>query len=152
MEAAIAGGEVPGDTVSLRPWEELPEELKESDRAQARQMGEKLATIGCLMVPTFDPALSFAFDDDEVRLLARLEHERWMGGRTAKGVEHGTGQEVRMHPGLVPWEQLPDEARTKNMEAVRRLPGMLARVGFQVLRHDPDVARLYPGGPAAVAQ
>jgi hypothetical protein len=151
VQSTITRGEVPGGTSSLRSWDELPEELKESNRAQARQIGEKLATIGCLMVPTFDPGLSFAFDDDEVQLLARLEHERLMGERTAQRVEHGPGQEGRTHPGLVPWEQLPDEARTKNMEAVRRLPGMLARVGFQVLRdargaqHGPAEADFTPG-------
>jgi uncharacterized membrane protein len=131
---AVTRDEGPGGTVSLRPWEELPEQLKESNRDQARQIGEALATIGCLMVPVFDPELSFAFDDDEVHLLARLEHERWMAERTAQGFEYGPRKEGRTHPDLVPWEQLPDGSRTKNIDAVRRLPAMLVRVGFQVLR------------------
>jgi hypothetical protein len=33
-----------------------------------------------------------------------------------------------------PWEQLPDDARTKYTEGVRRIPALLARVGFQVIR------------------
>ena len=90
--------------------------------------------IGCLTVPIFDPALDFAFDDDEVQLLARLEHERWVGERMAQGFELGPVRGDRIRPDLVPWEQLSDEVRTKNMQAVRRIPGMLARVGFQVLR------------------
>ena len=40
-------GQVPGGTASLGPWDELPEEFKESNRAQAREIGEKLAMIGC---------------------------------------------------------------------------------------------------------
>jgi uncharacterized membrane protein len=136
--AAAARGQVPGGTASLGPWDELPEEFKESNRAQAREIGEKLAVIGCLTVPAFDPALDFAFHDDEVQLLARLEHERWVDERTAQGFEFGLVRGDRTRPDLVPWERLPDEARTRNMQAVRHLPGMLARVGFQVLRHDRE--------------
>lgn len=132
---AVADGQVPGGTDSRGPWDELPEEFKESSRAQARGIGEKLAAIGCLMVPAFDPALGFAFGDDEVQLLARLEHERWMVERTAQGYEFGPVRGDHTRPDLVPWEQLSDETRTKDMQAVRSIPGMLAHVGFQVLRY-----------------
>jgi uncharacterized membrane protein len=120
---------------SLGPWNELPEEFKESNRAQAREIGEKLAIIGCLMVPAFDSTLDFAFDDEELQLLARLEHERWLMERTAQGFEHGPARHGKMRPDLVPWERLSDEARAMNIEAVQRIPGMLERVGFQVLRN-----------------
>jgi uncharacterized membrane protein len=133
-QATVARGQVPGGTASLGPWDELPEQFKESNRAQAREIGEKLAVIGCLTVPAFDPALDFAFDDDEVELLARLEHERWVGERTAQGFEFGPVRGDRTRPDLVPWERLSDEARSMVMQEVRRIPGMLARVGFQVLR------------------
>lgn len=134
MQAAVARGQVPGGAASLGPWDELPEEFKESNRAQAREIGERLAAIGCIMVPTFDPTLDFALDDDEVQLLARLEHERWMDERTAQGFEFGPVRGERTRPDLVPWERLSDEARMRNMQAVRRIPGMLDRAGFQVLR------------------
>jgi uncharacterized membrane protein len=128
-------GQPRGGTASLGVWDQLPEEFKESNRAQARQVGEKLAVIGCLMVPAFDPTLGFAFNDDELRLLAQLEHQRWLAERTAQGYELGPARDGRVRPDLVPWEQLSDEARAKNIQAVRRIPDMLARVGFQVLRH-----------------
>jgi uncharacterized membrane protein len=137
-ESGTAHGQVSGGTAALGPWDELPEQFKESNRAQAREIGERLAVIGCLMVPAFDPALGFAFDDDEVRLLARLEHERWMDERTAQGFEFGPVRGDRTRPDLVPWERLPDEARTRNMQAVLRIPGMLAHVGFQMLRVDRE--------------
>ena len=129
-----AAGQAPGGA-SLGSWDELPEEFKESNRAQARQIGEKLAAIGCLMVPVFDPTLEFAFDDDELRLLARLEHERWVKERTSQGFEPGAARYGRVRPDLVPWERLSDETRARNIQAVRRIPELLARVGFQVLRN-----------------
>ena len=133
-EAAVTRSQVL-DGASLGPWDELPEEFKESNRAQARQIGEKLAVIGCLMVPVFDPTLDFAFDDGELQLLARLEHERWMEERTAQGFEPGPARHGRVRPDLVPWDRLSDETRARNIQAVRRIPELLARVGFQVLRN-----------------
>jgi hypothetical protein len=133
--AAVARSQAPGGAAALGPWDELPEEFKESNRAQARQIGEKLAVIGCFMVPAFDPTLDFTFDDDELLLLARLEHERWMRERIAQGFEPGPARRGRVRPDLVAWERLSDEAREMNVQAVRRIPDMLARVGFQVLRN-----------------
>ncbi|MGP0025688.1 MAG: DUF1003 domain-containing protein [Streptosporangiaceae bacterium] len=131
-DTATGRGALPRSRVSMRPWEELPEWLRESNRAQARQVGEKLAVIGCLTVPAFDPSLSFAFAEDEVQLLARLEHERWVRERMAQASL--PGPDGRGHPDLVPWEQLTDEARAKDVQAVRSIPIILASVGFQVLR------------------
>jgi uncharacterized membrane protein len=132
--AAVARSQVL-DGASLGPWDELPEEFKESNRAQARQIGEKLAVIGCLMVPVFDPTIDFTFDDGELQLLARLEHERWMEERTAQGFEPGPARHGRVRPDLVPWDRLSDETRARNIQAVRRIPELLGRVGFQVLRN-----------------
>jgi len=135
LEASADRGESTGTRVSLRTWEELPEELKDANRAQARHVGEKLAELGCIMVPTFDPTLTFAYRDEaEVLHLARLEHERWMQERIAMGYEYGPVREDRFHPDLVPWERLTKEARDKDLEAVRNIPAMLAGLGFQVLR------------------
>lgn len=120
---------------SLGPWDELPEEFKKSNRAQAREIGENLAAIGCLMVPASDAVPDFAFDDDEVQLLAQLEHKRWMSERTAQGFVFGPVRADRMRPDLMPWERLSEEARSRNRQAVEHIPVMLAGAGFQVLRY-----------------
>jgi uncharacterized membrane protein len=135
VEASAERGEAPGSRASLKSWDQLPDDLKESNRAQAMHVGEKLAELGCIMVPAFDPTDPFAYrDEDEVLRLARLEHERWMQERIARGYVYGSVREGHFHPDLVPWEQLSDEAREKDVQAVRNIPAMLAAVGFQVLR------------------
>jgi uncharacterized membrane protein len=134
LQAAAGRGEALSSRPSLREWEELPDEVKESNRAQARQVGEKLAVIGCFMVPAFDRALTFEFEDEEVQLLAQLEHERWMGERMARGYASGPARQGRTHPDLVLWEELPDEEREKNVAAVQSIPALLDNVGFQALR------------------
>jgi uncharacterized membrane protein len=132
LQAAIEAGEAPASRPALYPWDQLSEQLTESNRVQARQLGERLAAIGCLMVPTFDPADAVAFTDEEAELLARLEHERWLAEGQA---DAGSAGAEAADPDLVPWDQLPAPVRTRNTEAVRHIPTMLADVGFQVLRH-----------------
>jgi uncharacterized membrane protein len=135
VEASAERGEPAGGRSGLRGWDELPDDLKESNRAQAMHVGEKLAELGCIMVPTFDPSLTFAYrDEGEVLLLARMEHVRWMRERLERGYVYGPVREGRFHPDLVPWEELSEETREKDVQAVRNIPAMLAAVGFQVLR------------------
>lgn len=123
---------------ALRGWDELPEDLKEANRAQARHVGEKLAMLGYVMVPVLDDAApAFRLDESEVRLLARAEHERWMAERIAAGYRYGPRRDGRFHPDLVPWKELPDPARDTDVRAVRAIPDLLADEGFQVIRVGP---------------
>jgi uncharacterized membrane protein len=122
--------------VQPRPWELLPEVLRAPARAEARQFGEMLASIGCLMVPASGPEPALTFTDQEVDLLARLEHERWMAGQLALPLGDGPGLTDRARSRLVPWEQLPDRVQVRYADVARGVPATLASVGFQVLRYD----------------
>jgi uncharacterized membrane protein len=110
-----ADGDGAGGGPGLRQWQDLPEEAREAARVRARRVGERLAAIGCLMVPASGPPTAFAFTEDEARLLARLEHEY-----------EAAGPDGAAPPGLVPWDQLPDQVRAQQAEAVRGIPAMLA--------------------------
>jgi uncharacterized membrane protein len=135
LQAATVGGQIPGSRPALHRWEELPEPAREANRAQAREIGERLAAIGCLMVPASGPAASLDLTDREVELLARIEHERWLSERAARGPVPAPGQGGR-RPYLAPWDQLTPEEQAHNIVAARSIPDMLAAVGFQVLRDD----------------
>jgi uncharacterized membrane protein len=135
LTTSAARGEAPASRAALLPWEELPEEFRESSRDQARHAADKLAAIGCVVVPRSDPGEAFEYrDQDEEAFLARMEHDRWVRERTTQGFVHGPVRSAREHPDLVPWEELSDEVREKDFEFVRELPNLLAEVGFQILR------------------
>jgi uncharacterized membrane protein len=136
LQAALASGQAPGGRPSLRPWEELPEPIKEANRVQARQVGERLAAIGCLMVPASGPVPAFAFTDGEAELLARLEYERRISERAGLEAAPRPGGGHQAQGGLVPWEQSPGQIRARHLAAARKIPALLASVGFQVLRDD----------------
>jgi hypothetical protein len=116
-------------------WEGLPEHLKESNRSQVADIGNKLRSINCAVVPTTDAA-PFAFRDDEVDRLARLEHQRWLQERTRQGWRYGSvrDDQRKLHPDLVDWADLSDESAEKDRDAVQNIPRLLRAAGFQILR------------------
>jgi uncharacterized membrane protein len=122
------------DRTSPPLWDSLPEDLKKPARAQARTIGQRLAQLGCVVVPASEDAVTFAFTEDEVNRLARLDHEDWLDNHLTQDDE-GPGILDSVHDNLVDWEDLTDEGRSLYLEAVRRIPSVLADAGFQVLRH-----------------
>jgi hypothetical protein len=137
LEARAARGDSPEDNKSMRPWEELPEYLQQSNFTQAAHIGVMLSRIHCVITPESDLPHDFAFTDAEAELLAEMEHERWVLERQAAGFGYGPQRDERHHPDLVDWEQLSEPARDKDRDAIRQFPAILEMAGFQVLRLRP---------------
>ena len=140
------GREEPETDEALRPWESLPEALRESNRRQVDQIQAKLQAAGYGIKPLVDwEAMFHQFDPAEVELMARLEHERFVDERTGEGWVRGPKKDVgkKTNPDLRPWEELSPEAVSKNLNSVIQLPKVLSRGGFQVCRleHKPVQAR-----------
>jgi uncharacterized membrane protein len=134
VRGCLRRGETMSSRSALRPWDQLSEEHRKSNRDQAQHAGEKLATLGCVMVPCFDPDLVFEFRDGEVELLARMEHDRWVAEKQDQGFEFGPVRENMAHPDIVPWEQLSRAEQDKDAQFIRDLPSILDATGFQILR------------------
>jgi hypothetical protein len=133
-----AKGDVVASNPSLVPWEEADENLKASNRRFAEGIEEKLEAAGCALRPAPRGGISpsFSFTDDQVEDLAQIEHERWMSDLRGDGWRRGLVKDAakREHPLLVPWSELSEEDRDKDRDAVRSLPGMLMRAGFEIER------------------
>jgi hypothetical protein len=134
-----AKGLTPETNPAMVSWEELPEDLKESNRAQAEHIRVKLEAIGCDIIITTDwePSI-FKFSQEEVELMAKMEHERFVKERLRAGWKIGPVKDIqkKISPTLIPWEELPDEEKEKDRMFVRRLPAFLADAGFQILRRE----------------
>jgi Trk K+ transport system NAD-binding subunit len=123
---------------SVVSWEELPASLKDVNREQADHIGVKLATVGCRIAPLVDwtqplPSLTA----EEVERLSIIEHERWVQQLLRdQWTYHASEKDAirKLHPNLVPWEQLSDADKEKDRETVRNIPPLLARVGFRIAR------------------
>lgn len=133
----VAHGDSPQLNKSMRPWEDLPEDLRRSNLAQAADIGSKLDAIGCAVIPESASAPDFAFTDDEIERLAQMEHRRWMKERQEQGFVYGPVRQGNQHPDLVDWDDLSETAKDKDRDAIRELPEILRQAGFQILRLPP---------------
>jgi hypothetical protein len=133
-------GNTAKDYPSMVPWDELPGELKESNRRQADHIGIKLAKIGFMITPWRDYGKEeFSFKLEEIERMARMEHTRWCEEKKLEGWKYGENRDDshKIHPDLVEhWDdpRLEDESKEKDRGAVRLIPYLLARAGFQIYR------------------
>ena len=123
---------------SLVPWDELPEDKKESNRRLADDIGNKLKRVHCDMKPLTDwDAELFEFTPEEVEILARMEHERWLRELSNEGWTYDPGAKDlhrKKNPNLLDWDKLSEDAKKYNRELIRGLPVFLAGAGFQIFR------------------
>ena len=70
------------------PWDELPADIKQSNRRAADHIKVMLAAAGYAPAPLEDwDADLFEFPHDELETMAALEHQRWVDERAADGLE-----------------------------------------------------------------
>ncbi len=123
---------------SMVDWSDLPEALKESNRHQAARLEEKLSAIGYFLQPLTDwDAADFKFSDEEIEIMARMEHERWMQERIKQGWRYENRDKDikrKISPHLVPWDELSEEARELDRSTVKEMARFLALAGLQVCR------------------
>lgn len=134
-----ARGHGPADNPSLVPWHQLPDSLKDSNRRFASSVGDTLADLGARLRPLRPgaaearPGLHIVVEDLEV--LARREHDRWMSSLAADGWTFSPAAknaQARTHPLLVDWTELDEAERQKDRDAILAIPRMLARVGYEL--------------------
>jgi hypothetical protein len=130
------GARTPGGGFGV-PWEELPEDVKESNRSQAESIFRALRVVGFDLIP----ARRWIDDDcglstEAVETLAEVEHERWRNERLASGWSYGEVRDDRTkrNPLLVPWDELVDAAKEPARDSARDLPHVLARAGFEIIK------------------
>jgi hypothetical protein len=137
VQAELAKGLTRDTNPSLLPWEELNEDMKDSNRSEAKHTLAKLNAIGCniAMTGALDDQL-FEFVPEEIELMAKMEHERYVKERLARGWRYGPIRDTRRktNPTLIPWEQLSEEEKEKDRISVRNIPKLLSMVGFQIYR------------------
>jgi hypothetical protein len=132
-------GNTPESNPSMVTWEQLNEELKEMNRDQADNIGIKIHSIGCDIVPWNDyGADKFAFTTDEVEFMAKMEHVRWCKLKLDQGWKYAEMRDDRkkLHPSLIDWEdaRFREEEKEKDRNTVRQIPKFLALAGFQIYR------------------
>lgn len=121
--------------ISVQDWQDLPEELRESNRQQAAYYDQVLREVGFGLRKSSRSRLP-QFTKAQVERMAEMEHGRWNAERLAAGWRRASVKDVehRLSPYLVGWKELPEGVREFDRQAVRALPGILARAGLEAYR------------------
>ena len=107
-------------------WADLSETYRDANRGAADHLGVKLASIGYWVAD--DPSnwgrsVDLTVDSEAKELMARLEHKRWNAERILNGWKYGKVRDDRrkIHPCLVPFEELPESEQEKDRTNVTDL-------------------------------
>ncbi len=114
-------GETVETNASLVPWENLPEGIKDSNRGQADHLPIKLRTVGLTLEEALNAADSWQFTDEQVRILAEMEHRRWLADKRLDGWQPTAGKKDskrKLSPLLVDFDDLPEAEKHKDEQAV----------------------------------
>jgi hypothetical protein len=157
-------GSVKNDKEKIHPYlvdyASLPEEIKEQNRDQARDIPGKLFVAGCYMVPANEGEPSFEFPPDVFEELASREHTRWMRLKARDDWRYGEKRdnEKKLHPCLLPWKtgdlgayadfverlgdkELSEEEKDKDRTAVREIPAILQVAGYTIVEASSEAGR-----------
>jgi hypothetical protein len=155
----LRGERAKGVTREMNPnvteWENLPEAWREDNRRFADDLYAKLKEIDCMLVPAplRDPSEPpFSFSHDELEQLARHEHDRWVQSKEADGWRYGPVRDnaAKIHDQMKPYDELDENNKDKDRNAVRELPQMLELAGFKIERlRVTDTGRAATRAPAA---
>lgn len=132
---AQAAGKTPANNSALRPWEELSEDVKDANRAQAADIPNKLNRLGYELSPSHGLSPSkLQLAAHEIEDLAIREHDRWMDERRQNGWTFAPSRDNsrKHHPLLVPWTQLSEPEKEKDRDTVRNLGPLIEKSGFRL--------------------
>ncbi|MHC1769483.1 MAG: NAD-binding protein [Verrucomicrobiia bacterium] len=132
----------PENDPALRPWENVREDIRESNRQQADHIAIKLRAVGCVLAEKSAPGDAVTqFSPTEIGLLAQLEHSRWNAERWLAGWRYGTPSDKnnRVSENLAHWDDLHHSIQNYDWQAVEKISEMLthAKPALKIVRKKP---------------
>jgi hypothetical protein len=132
----ITQGNAPGSNPALFLWDRLPERFKESNRQAADHIVVKLRAVGYRVDRLRQDQLRVTKldEDDQVDLMAQMEHQRWCAEKLLQGYVYGDLRDdvAKTQPYLVPWDKLMHDVQDYDRQQVRGIPGALYLAGYGI--------------------
>jgi len=116
-------------------WDELSEDLKDSNRQFADHIPVKIRAIGCVISDLRKGQTPITDLREWILLLSKMEHNRWFAEKWLSGwkptpIEHGKKDRIKKeHPDLVPWDKLLPDEQKKDVFMILAIPECLRVVG-----------------------
>jgi ppGpp synthetase/RelA/SpoT-type nucleotidyltranferase len=132
-----------GDTSdeSMKPWEKLNKDLKNSNREQIAFIERVLNKVG-LGIRISENPQQFDLTQQHfkgctyIETMAEMEHARFVVERMSEAWVYGSVKDVnkKTSPYLVPWNRIPGPVKEYDFEAVRGAQKLLNSLGFEIYR------------------
>jgi hypothetical protein len=124
------------DEKFIVPWQDLSEDLRNSNCDQAKNIPNALLKINYDIVSVKEKPEFLEFTIKELDILAENEHMRWYRYRKNVGWKYGKLKDnsKKTDPSLVPWDCLPEEKKNKVYQMVKIWPEILAKSNFKIER------------------
>ncbi|WP_097028395.1 RyR domain-containing protein [Clostridium peptidivorans] len=122
------------DENCIKPWQELSEELKNSNRKQAKNIPNALIKINYDIVSVKDKPEFKKFTTKELETLAKNEHMYWYRYRKECGWKYGKVKDSKKKTDsdLVSWNSLTQDKKNKLYKMVEAWPEILAESNFKI--------------------
>lgn len=126
------------DAPSLPSWDKLSQSLKYSNIRQARTITDKLKrlryTTAEASADLYDKTEIKALSDSQVEYLAKIEHDSWMNERIENGWTYSKEKDTdkKISPYIVPYDDLSEEIKELDRDAVRNMIPLLNGIGVRV--------------------
>ncbi len=144
-------------TLTSRPWDDLDSFIRQDNILQLRSIMTEVVARGRRWVPSraVVPGSFIEPSEPDLEAIARAEHTRWyerrLGAGWSAGEAAGAGvrrkaapRQTLVNSRVVPWADLPAQARSQAVDYLRSQLAQLEDVGFM-----PVVP---PGGPPEAAE
>jgi RyR domain-containing protein len=137
------------DEAVMQDYQELPADLKTSNRAAALRVPGLLVLINFVVKrrqPGDDNSWIAPLEDaieKHVDRLARAEHLGWCAERRASGWSYATERDNdrKHHPLLVDWSKLSESEREKDRHSARSISAWLKVAGFKAVQVSSEPAK-----------
>lgn len=127
----------PDKPLEYPAWRSLPDDLKYSNVQQARGYFDKLKLVGYVALSQGNPDNEvYGFTKEQLEQLARQEHDRWCDERIDNGWSFGPVKDVKnkKSPYIIPYDELPEEIKELDRNAVKGIFPLLLGLGLKVYR------------------
>lgn len=105
-----------------KTWEKVAETYREANRSTADHIQVKLRAVGRFLV-TRGEYSEVPLSEEEIELLARMEHQRWWAERSLDGWSFATERNdlLKKHPDMVPYGQLNEKTKEYDRNNVKKM-------------------------------
>jgi ppGpp synthetase/RelA/SpoT-type nucleotidyltranferase len=120
---------------NIASWDSLEQTYKNANFGQIDHIDAKLRRIGLTVKKSIQKKPKhYTFNEEQLSLLAEMEHGRWVIDRLDDGWTLGErNDEKKTRPQLISWNELSESEKQKDYATVKKIPEMLANQGYEIL-------------------